>query len=324
MTDKTEQSLLPAYLINGEDHLKRDVALKRLRARLEKLGDLSFNTDNFEGAKASGEDIANACATMPFACEKRLVVTNNAEALGKNAQKKLAEYIANPSEATVLVLVSDKLAKNTSLYKAVAKLSPKAVIDCTPPKKYELVKQVRAMAPSHGITITPSAAQALVDLIGEDTIHLDEELRKLSISHNGTDVVDEREIREMVARVAEVKPWQFVDAFASRNLGECMRLLTMMPSASPYALLRQCVTRVRELICAKTMLESAGNPQQALVNQLNVPDWKVKNHLTWARRFTGSELRRALYESLECERKMKGGTNPDAAFKDWIILVLGK
>ena len=38
-----EVNLLPAYLINGEDQLKRETVLKRLRYRLQAIGDLEFN-----------------------------------------------------------------------------------------------------------------------------------------------------------------------------------------------------------------------------------------------------------------------------------------
>ena len=44
-----EVNLLPAYLINGEDQLKRETVLKRLRSRLEAMGDLDFNCDTFDG-----------------------------------------------------------------------------------------------------------------------------------------------------------------------------------------------------------------------------------------------------------------------------------
>lgn len=323
MAEKESIQFLPVYLVNGEDHLKRNVALGRLKARLEKMGDLSLNSDRFEGPSADGTAITAACQTMPFASEKRLVVVNDADKLPKAAQKEVAEYAKAPCETTVLVLVADKLAKNTALYKAVAAVGKQSVIDCTPPQKRDLPNQVRAMAPSHGITITPKAAQLLVELAGEDTVHLDEELKKLALACAGKDSVNDADVRAHVARINEAKPWQFVDAFSARDVRECMRLLALMPSASPHALLRQCVTRVRELMCARSMSGEA-NPQRALAAELGLQDWRVKNHIGWSRRFSDRELQDALRSSLECERKMKGGSDPEAAFLDWVLLVAGR
>ena len=74
MTQTAKQKpLIPAYLIVGEDALKRSTVLRRLRERLAQYGDLSFNSDTFDGETALGADIVSACNTMPFASEKRLV-----------------------------------------------------------------------------------------------------------------------------------------------------------------------------------------------------------------------------------------------------------
>ena len=54
---KQEAPLLPVYLIVGEDALKRDTVMKRLRARLSSMGDLSFNADEFDGETPMFGDI---------------------------------------------------------------------------------------------------------------------------------------------------------------------------------------------------------------------------------------------------------------------------
>ena len=130
MSNESEQNqLLAAYLAVGEDALKREAVIARLRKRLSALGDLSFNADDFDGETAAGADIAAACNTMPFASPVRLVYVRNAEKLKKADSEELVSYLAAPSESTVLALEAEKLAKNTRLYKAVAGLGPKAVIE---------------------------------------------------------------------------------------------------------------------------------------------------------------------------------------------------
>lgn len=52
-------------------------------------------------------------------------------------------------------------------------------------KKYELPKTVRAMAVTHGITLDDAAAQHLIELVGENTVHLGCRLKKLALSHTG-------------------------------------------------------------------------------------------------------------------------------------------
>ena len=317
MTTNKTDVLLPAYLISGEDELKREAVLKRLKARIAKLGDLSFNSDVFDGERASGDDIVAACNTMPFASEARLVLVSAADKLKKNDAEALVAYLKSPSPTTVLALVADKLAKNTRLYKAVAALGKTAVIDCAPLKRYELPKTIRSLAVGHGITITEEAANRLIELVGESTVHLDSELKKIALAHRGTDAVNEHEVVELVSRTAEVKPWEFVDAFAARNLKKCLFCLQRMESASPHALLSMCVTRLRELICARSLL--ARGAERNLAATLKMPDWRVKNHISWARGYTQAELRDALISARDTEQAMKSGANPDDTFLEWVL-----
>lgn len=320
--NKKQDALLPVYLIVGEDALKRDTVMKRLRARLAALGDLSFNSDEFNGETAQGTDIVAACNTVPFASPVRLVEVRSADKLKKADAEALVTYLSSPSDTTVLALVAEKLAKNTRLYKAVAALGKTAVIDCAPLKRYELPKTVRSLAVGHGVTLTEGAANKLVDLVGENTVHLDNELKKIALAHRGTDAVNEHEIMGLVSRTAEVKPWEFVDAFAARDVRKCLLYLGRMESVSPHALLAMCTSRLRELVCARS-LAARGNAR-GVAAALKMPDWRVKNHANWARGFTAEELRAALISARDTERAMKSGANPDAAFLDWVLQVTAR
>ena len=57
MNKEQNNSLLPVYLIAGEDELKRETVLKRLHERLAKMGDLSFNSESFSGTTCLAEDV---------------------------------------------------------------------------------------------------------------------------------------------------------------------------------------------------------------------------------------------------------------------------
>ena len=132
-------------------------------------------------------------------------------------------------------------------------------------------------------------------------MHLDSELKKIALAHRGTDAVNEHEIVDMVSRTAEVKPWEFVDAFAARDVRKCLLYLGRMDSVSPHALLAMCTTRLRELVCARSMADR-GNP----------------------RGVAAAELRRAIISSRDTERAMKSGADPRSAFLDWVLAVTAR
>lgn len=320
MEKKSEIELLGAYLINGQDHLKRDRAISKLKMRLETLGDLSFNLDTFDGSQSQGSQIIDACSTIPFACEKRLVIVNDADKLSKDAQTEIVEYLKSPNPTTVLLLVADKLSANSKLFKQVVNLDKKAVIDCSPVKPKDLTAHVRQMAPRHGIALTQGAAKALVELVGNDTLHLDGELEKIALTYSDKNEITEAEVRSIVARVNEPKPWHFVNAMSSRNVKDTLEMLSNMKSSSPISLLYQCVMRIRELICTKCLFDDKTFSASELASVLNVDQqWKVEKFGFYASKFSLKELKDALESSLDCEREMKSGADADAAFRMWIV-----
>lgn len=317
--------MLAAYLIVGDDALKRRVVLKRLEDRLEDYGDIAFNSETIDGATAKGTTIVNACRTLPFASDKRLVMVTNVNKLKKADAEEVASYLTQPNDATVLALIAEKLEKSSKLYKAVAALGKTAVIDCATPKSYKMREFVQDMArKTYALRITDEAADKLLEFVGDDTVRIDNELKKISFTHDKEAPVSIQDISSFVSRTAEAKPWDLVDAFSARDISKTLSLYKTMQSTTPHALLAMCVARLRELACANS-LRARGNGSvsaDTLAQELGMPSWKVKNHGRFAAKFTEQEIRRGIVSSGETERKMKSGADADTAFIAWVIETL--
>ena len=311
------QGLLPGYLIVGSDELKSSRAVERMRARLEKSGMVEFNLDERDMTKdPQVDDIVASLNTFPMGAEFRLVILTNCDKLPKAMSEPLVEYFANPSPTTVCLVVATTLAKNTRLYKAIKKLGDKAIIDCAPKKTWELPSQVVKMAAAHGKAMGLPAAEALVARSGENTRMLDNELKKLASMVTGSEITL-ADIERHVMRTAEVKPWEFLNAVAARDLVRSLELLKLQPAKSEVRLWSLLVTRLRELIIAKS-LDTRGQGSQ-LATTLGVQGWQVKNHLSWARRWRMDELLEALSQTIEVELALKGSRDSELALRMWVI-----
>lgn len=316
-TQKKKPPLLPVYLIAGEDELKRATVMRRLRERLGTMGDLTFNSETFSGATCTGEEIVTAANTLPFASEVRLVEVHEIEKLKKADLDLVLGYLKEPCATTVLALEGTKVAKNSRLMKAVVTFGKTAYIDCAPFARKDLSSAVRAMAVGQGVTFTQGAAATLIDLVGTNTVALDAGIRKLALAHRGSDPVNENEVISLVSRTAEIKTWEFVDAFSARNVQRCLYVLHRMGQKSPYALLPMCVTRIRDLITVKAYV--ARGEARALPSVLKAPDWRVRKFQGWAKGFATSELIAALRCARDAEMAMKSGADPDEAFLTWLL-----
>lgn len=309
-----ESPLIAAYLMVGADELKREFLVNRLTERVAKLGDIDFNREAFNGSAASADEVVAACNMLPFMSEKRLVVIKDVDKAGKALSEALVSYLANPCESTVLACTATKLAKSTRLYKAFAKVDAKAVVSCEPKSKRDLPAQVQQLARSNSVEITPRAASQLISMVGESTVHLDTELRKMAAALGHGVLIDIPELERFVTVTAEVKPWELADALADRDAARALRLMARMPGQSVFGLLTICVGRLRELLLAK---ELGGG--SALAAELGVPEWRVRNHGRQAARFSERELERALVGAADLEQAMKSGADQQASFTRWLL-----
>ncbi|MBR3235567.1 MAG: DNA polymerase III subunit delta [Atopobiaceae bacterium] len=315
------QELLPAYLVVGTDELKAKEVVARLRKRLEP-GFEAFNLDERTvTSDLEAQDLLASLNTLPFGSGFRLVIVMGADHMAKPVSEAIVAYLSDPNPASVLCLVAEKLAKTTRLYKAVAKLGSKAIIDCSPAKRWDLPKKMARMAQKHGMRIDESASTELIARVGESTTMLDQQIATLSELCRNAGVITRADVERYVTRTAEVKPWDFLDAMSERNAGRALELYQLMQNPSEIALVSMLVGRIRELVCAQSL--AARGQSGSLASTLGKQAWQVKSHTRWASRFAAGELSRSLAACATCDQALKSGADPRTTFIKLILAVCG-
>ena len=216
------KDLLPAYLAVGPDELKRNKMVERLKKRLDESFS-AFNLDEFTGSTVDIDVLVSALQTMPMGDSRRIVILREADKLSKAASEVVILYLENPNPTTTLLLTAQTLARTTRLYKAVAKIGEKSVVLCASMKPRELAPYVQKLAASYGLVIDFSAAQELVDRVGDSTTMLDAQVKTLAALSDGQPITTSF-VEQHIARVAEVKPWTFLDSLSARNLRRSLEL----------------------------------------------------------------------------------------------------
>lgn len=313
-------ALLPAYLIVGPDELKRKQAVARLRARVEG----PFSAFNLEELVAGGDlepvAVLASLNTLPMGGDRRVVVIEPAEKLPKAVSEAIVGYLENPNEGCTLALVATTLAKSTRLYKAVAKVGARSVIECAARKGRDLPPYVQKLAAAHGVSIDFDAARELIARVGESTTMLDTQVSTLAALLGGSGAITRAFVEEHVSRVAEVKPWEFLDRLSERDAHRSLALYRLLDGSS-LGLLSLVTGRLRELVCARSL--SARGASALLAEELGKKDWQVKNHLRWARGFSDGELEALLGACATAERALKSGADERTVMVGLISHVCG-
>jgi len=314
--------LLAAYLAVGPDELKRKETLSRLKARAAGPFE-AFNLEEIEAsADLEPQTLLSSLNTLPMGADRRIVVVENAEKLPKPVSEALVKYLANPNEACTLCLTATTLAKTTRLYKALAKVGPKAVIDCSAKKGRDLLPYVQKLARSHNLSISSDAASELTARVGESSTMLDTQLASLSALLGGGGNVTLGLVESNVARVAEVKPWEFLDRLAQRDLGRSLQLLRLLDGGSAIGLCSLVCGRVRELICAKSL--AARGEGGLVAKELKKQDWQVRNLGRWAGNFRDGELELLLSKCADADAALKSGADERSTLTALVCSVCGR
>lgn len=319
---ETKAPLLRAYLIVGSDELKRQAAVARIKRYVDE-GLVDFNLDELTAsADMDPASLVASLDTMSFGPGPRLVIVHDAGKLPKAVSEALITYLDNPNPSSVLCLEAESLAKGTRLYKAVAKQYGKPIVECAAKKAWELPAYVAQLCQrTHGKRMGEAAAKELVGRVGESTVLLDAQVRTLAELVGDRPEITLADVEEHVARTAEVKPWEFLDAVSGRDARRALALYQSMADPSQVALLTLLVGRIRELACARSL--AARGEGASLARTLGKQEWQVKNHLRWARGFSDGDLERALVEAAALERILKGTGDSDAAFVSYVARVCG-
>ena len=308
----TTVGLLPAYLVVGENQLKRETAVSRLRKRADE-GFAAFNVDErTAGADMTPTDIAISLNTLPVGSGFRLVLIHEAERLPKPVSETIISYLSNPNPDCVLCLVANKLAKSTRLYKAVNAVGKSSVIDCTPIKGYKLPSHLAQHAKALGIQLDIPAAQEMVSRVGESMVMLDQQLKTLAQLCAPRTHITRADVETYVARTAEVKPFEFVDKLTEGDVTRALELYRHMQKPSHHALLALITRRIRDLMCIKSM-NDRGQSNKALA-ELGRPEWQMRSALRAAHRFSAGDLVVCLRACATCERELKTGAEEQTAF----------
>ena len=312
-------AIKPAYLIAGTDEGKIDAALSRLRARAEREsgpGALESFTPAAGPQAPDTDALIAAIPSLSLMASRRYLLADGIERwTAKQAAAVIAELGKLPPDLT-LVLVARELAPKTRPPKGIAEAVEAAggeVLRYQAPKARELPARLVAEASRQGFRLEPAAARLLVERLGESTLRLANELRRLALWAEPGEEVTVRDLEAMVADTSEEAAWALSDAILAGDpdmaLRSAERLAAQGEAVTP--LVYQAARRLREAHSALLELE-AGSSQKEVQARLKMHPYAAKMLLRRLRGASPAELRAATGAIADLEWWTRGGSEyPD-------------
>ena len=170
--------LQPVYYLHGPEDVLKEEAVKNLIDRALDPSLRDFNFDQRSVTQLDPESLISLLETLPMMAERRVVVLKDMELLKRKAKVKvvLEKYLERPSPDTVLVMLQNSGDDKPE----PALLRHSTSVEFTPLSAERVLKWIGHQGKQLNITLTPEAAQHLVDAVGQNLGFIRTELAKMS------------------------------------------------------------------------------------------------------------------------------------------------
>ena len=167
MKDIKNKEISKVYLFYGEEFLLSQMMLDNLKKAIIKPEFEQLNFHTIDGKNATTEEIINACETLPFMDDTRLVVVSEIPLLSGTSNfstkdvDRLCDYIGQVPGGCHLIFTSKKIDKKRKLVKAIEKHG--ALVEYSKLDKRDLSKWIAKRFKLEGKSIGESALQLFIE-----------------------------------------------------------------------------------------------------------------------------------------------------------------
>lgn len=314
------------YLLFGEEnYLKKYYEHQLKNAIVSNTMDI-MNTNVFESKSISIDIIINAADTLPFMCEKRLVLIKYSE-LFQNGRKedsdKMKDYLAHIPNSTCIVFVEENVDKRNKLFKTIQKEG--YIVEFNSPKESELIIWIQKSFKKNNIAIEAKIAIYMLRNVGTNMELLEGEIQKLIAYKNNENIITQTDIDIVCTKSLETKIFDMLDAMGNKNLGIALNIYNnmLMFKEVPIKILTMIIRQFRLLIQVKYLLSKSYN-NDAIAQRLNQNPFVVKGLLVQAKNFPQEILSQAFEDCLETDISIKTGLLSADIAVELLIIKYGK
>jgi len=320
---KNIESLLPIYLLTGENNWKIEKSISRLKKRFSDDTERELNFQQSDFSEVSVDDILNVCKTLPFLSPKRLVIARNVHKLSDDESEKIIEYAKSPSPYCCLVLIAETVWDNLNLKNSTRETRNRLkdsignvgkVYNFKPISFRSLESWVRERCKEREVRINPAAVYLLTNFLGNDLWNLESEVEKLALYVGKGEVIDQKAVQLLVAGNPEIKIFKFLDYLTEKKESEAFSSLRSIFFRTKSAKSQIEGLRIlgimrwhfKRLLKVKSLIEKKKDIKQ-MEQILPAQSFAVKKLKNQQKNFSKKDLRNCLFYLLEADEGIKRG-----------------
>jgi len=328
------------HVLVGEDDFSIRQALGEIKKSIGDATALMTNTTILDGRQATRDQLSNACETVPFLAEKRLVIVEGLlgrfEPAGRAAKKKaprqadqteehklFADAIKRLPPFTELVITGGDVNQRNPLLLELS--SSTKVMNFPLLKGTQLSQWVQRRVAGAGGGITPQAIALLVRFVGNDLWTMAGEVDKLA-QYAGGRRIEEADVKAVVSYAQEANVFAMVDAILEFRVGAAQGLLQQLfkQGNAPAQLLTMLDRQVRIIFQVKEM-RGRGKTRGEIQSKLGLnSDFLLRKAWEQADKYSLDRLKEVFHKLLEADMAIKTGKMEGEIALDILVAELGQ
>ncbi len=323
----------------GLDDFSLRQALEDIKKGIGDSASLMPNTTVLDGRTVPPEQLRNACETVPFLADKRLVVVEGLPERfepPKNPRRKGPRRVDRTEEIkkfvdiarsvppfTEMVVIGGDIRPSNPLLRALAAF---ARIDFFPLlKQPQLDRWVERRVKTAGGSISAPALAALVRFVGSDLWTMANEVDKLVLYTAGRRI-EEADVKAVVSYAREESVFTLVDAVLEFRGGLAQETLQQLlrAGAEPVYLLTMIARQARIILLVREM-RARGLSRSDIQAKLGLnSDFLIRKAWEQSERYSSARLNELYHRLLETDVSIKTGRLEGEVALDILVAELGQ
>ncbi|HSH34717.1 DNA polymerase III subunit delta [Schnuerera sp.] len=322
-----KRELKPVYLFYGEEEYLMDYTLEVLK---DIYVDKSFEPLNYvilEGKEIDFETILNACETLPFMSEKKIVIIKELPLFKSKKEEgtissdwdlppsknPLTKYVEKLEDYLCLLFVEkgNNVKKSNALYKSINKVG--GVVEFTKLRGKDLDTWIENSFKKNNKKMSKADINYFIqqssyfDSNRSKTLYdLENEIIKISNYLSSKEEVTKEIIDLLMAKPLEMNVFNLLNSISQKNGENAIRLFNEMYMSNEPVLfiLHMIVRQLRNMLNYK-VLRLTGYSEGDVYSKMKLSEYEYKKISNQSRNFTIPQLERAMLHCLDTDKIIK-------------------
>lgn len=312
------------YLFTGNEHFVCASALSQLE---KAIIDPTLRELNYAILEApTADQIVQACQTIPFCAERRMVVVKDFSPLvaggSSEGEDEIIAYLKEPSETCVLVFISPSVDNRKKLPKALSKFA--SVVEFNVLTCAEAQKWIAQYLKRENVFISSEDAAFLCEYSSTTPSMLATELDKL-VCYVKNSAVTRQDILDIVTPQADFNVFNMIDLILAKNsAAACKQLSTMLTLREDPIKILGAISRQFALMLAFTQFEKAKTSKAEVIKILEIRDFVYPKLASACRKKSVEQIKHAVDICAQADVDLKTGKQFDNSALHKLVIELCK